>query len=201
MNGYANLGTAYMLGGNFRTALPAFERSLEIEPTKNTYSNLGLMNYYLGDLEQAVANHQRAIELGPSDHLAWSNLGDAFWIGGQPDAARDAFETALSLATEALTVNPSDPFTMMDLAWINAMLGRSDAARTWINKVSEFAPDDPYTYYYDALIRIRNNDVDGAITSLAAAIERGYSRQLLGAEPHFSALRSDTRFLLLLNEG
>ena len=200
MNGFSNLGTAYMLAGNFRAALSALEKSLEIEPTKITYSNLGLMHYYLGDMEKAVANHQQAIELSPGDHLAWSNLGDAFSIGDQPDAARDAFETALGLATEALNVNTSNPFTMMDLAWINAMLDNSVEARTWINKARQFASDDPYIYYYDALIRTRNEDVSGAITSLTTAVERGYSPQLLGVEPHFAALRSDPRFMELVNQ-
>ena len=90
------------------------------------------------------------MELEPNDYLARSNLGDALWIAGRTGEATAAFERANALATDAIQVNPSNPFTLMDLAWINAMLGKPDEARARINKALELAPDDPtYTDRYD----------------------------------------------------
>ena len=199
MNGYSNLGTAHMLGGKFLLAASAFQKALDIEPRKITYGSLGLMHYYLGDLESSIANHLKAVELEPNDYLARSNLGDALWVAGRTDEATAAFERANALATNAIQVNPSDPFTLMDLAWINAMLGKPDAARARINKALELAPEDPYTHYIDALILVREGDNEAALSSLETAVEMGYSRQMLAAEPHLETLRLNPRFAEIAN--
>jgi len=123
MNGHQNLGTAYMLIGNFAAAAPEFQKAIEITPKQVSYSNLGLMYYYLGDLDGAITAQQESVELGPNDHVARSNLGDALWIAGRTDEAVKTFELASTLAESALKVNPNDPYTMMDIAWIDAMLG------------------------------------------------------------------------------
>ena len=199
MNGQSNLGTAFMLAGDFASAAPAFQKALDIEPRKITYGSLGLMYYYLGDLEGAIASHLQAVELEPNDYLARSNLGDALWIAGRTGEATAAFERANALATDAIQVNPSNPFTLMDLAWINAMLGKPDEARARINKALELAPDDPYTHYIDALILVREGDNEAALSSLETAVEMGYSRQMLAAEPHLETLRLNPGFEEILN--
>ena len=43
---------------------------------------------------EAIEAQRKSVELAPNDHLAWSNLGDALWIGGLKEEARAAFETA-----------------------------------------------------------------------------------------------------------
>jgi len=201
MNGYSNLGTAYMLAGNFIAAAPAFRRALEIEPKKMTHSNLGLMHYYLGQLDESIENHRKAIDLEPGDYLAWSNLGDALWVAGNKEEARAAFKTAGEYAMQALDVNPNDPFTSMDLAWIEAMLDNSAAARTLINRALELSPDNPYTHYYNALVLLRAAETDAALSALQKAVDLGYSRKMLLAEPHFNSVRTDPRFPGLANEG
>jgi tetratricopeptide (TPR) repeat protein len=195
MNGYSNLGTALMLAGDFAAAAPAFQRALEIEPKKATYGNLGLMYYYLGNLDDAIENHQNAVELEPNDYLARSNLGDALWIAGRKVDARAAFERADELATVSLQVNPNDPYTAMDVAWINAMLGRTERAREFMNRSLRLAPEDPYTHYYNALVLLRGGDSDAALNALELAVNQGYPRRMMAAEPHLKGLRHDPRFL------
>jgi len=199
MNGYANLGGAYMLAGNFTSAATAYQTAINIEPTKGAYSNLGLMHYYLGDLEAAIAALNTAIELQPNDYLARSNLGDALSIAGREDEARLEFKKAEALVESALQVNPNDPFSMMDLAWIRAMLDKHDSARTLMDKARGMAPDDPYTYYYDGMIFLRAGDKVAALDALEIAAEKGYSRLMLGTEPHLATLRNDSRFAALVN--
>ena len=196
---HSNLGTSYMMAGELTTALSAFEKSLEIDARANTYTNLGLLHYYLGQLDEAVANHQRAVEIEPNDYLARSNLGDALWISGDHDGARRAYETALTMASDVFAVNPNDPFTMMDLAWLHAMLGNSSEALELMGRASALAPDDPYTHYYDSLVRYRNGDTDGAIAALGMAVNRGYPVALLAAEPHLESLREHEKFREIIN--
>jgi Flp pilus assembly protein TadD len=190
-----------MLSGNFAAAASEFQKAIDIEPTKLAYTNLGLMYYYLGDLDAAIDSHKSAVQLQSNDHLARSNLGDALWIAGRKDEAQVEFEKAESMAESALSINPNDPFTMMDLAWIRAMLDRPGDARVLMDKARNLAPDDPYTYYYDALISLRAGDETAALSSLVTAVEKGYSRQMLRAEPHLAVLRNDPRFLAIVNSG
>ena len=194
MNGYSNLGSANMLTGNFAAALPAYQKAIEIEPTKTAYSNLGLMHYYLGDLDAAIDSHTNAVELKPNDYLARSNLGDALWVAGRKADATREFEKAEKMVGDALSVNPKDPFSMMDLSWINAMLNKHDEARTLMKKALALAPDDPYTHYYDALVYLRADDPNAALAALDIAADKGYPRRLLAAEPLLAPLRDDPRF-------
>jgi tetratricopeptide (TPR) repeat protein len=198
MIGYSNLGTAYMLAGDFLKAAPALRTAISIEPRASTYSNLGLMYYYLGSFNEAIEAHRHAIELSPNDPIRWSNLGDALWIAERTGEARETFESAATLAQAALAVNPSDPYTLMDLAWINAMLDKGDDARDLINKARSRVPDDPYAHYIDGLIHLRNGDSDAALHALEIAAEKGYSLKMMAAEPHLAELRSYPRFQDLL---
>ena len=191
---HSNLGTSYMMAGELTTALSAFEKALEIDERANTHTNLGLLHYYLGQLEASVQHHEMAVAIEPGDYLARSNLGDALWIAGDRDAAQDAYDTALVLASDVFAVNPNDPFTMMDLAWLHAMLGDAGEARELMARASALAPDDPYTHYYDGLVRYRSGDSDGAIAALGVAVDSGYPAALLAAEPHLESLRADNRF-------
>ena len=197
--GLSNLGTAYMMMNNFAAAAPAFQKAIDIKPSKPAYSNLGLMHYYLGNLDAAIESHQTAVMLQPDDYLARSNLGDALWIAGRGDEATQQFERAGALAKKAFEVNPSDPFTIMDLSWINAMLDKHDEARALIDRARTLAPDDPYAHYYDGLVSLRAGQRDAALTALQVAAEKGYSRQLLAAEPHLASLRNDPNFSAIVN--
>jgi len=200
MGGLANLGSAYMLTGNFAAAAPVYERSIEIEPQSTTYSNLGMMYYYLGRYEDAAAALERGIELSPNEHLMRMNLGDVLSVANQPDGARSAFEKAEELAIIAASVNPNDPANMMDIAWINAMLGKEQEALENIEKAFAAVPDDPYINYIKGLIFHRFGDTDAAIEALERAVSEGYSRAILAAEPHLQNLHTDSRFIAIVQD-
>jgi Flp pilus assembly protein TadD len=159
------------------------------------------MHYYLDDQDRAIESHTYAVELQPNDHLARSNLGDALWIAGREDEARREFKKSEALVQAALRINPNDPFLMMDLAWISAILDKPEDARVLMDKARNLAPDDPYTYYYDALVLLRANDQDAALAALEAAVDKGYSRILVASEPHLSSLKGDPRFSALISGG
>jgi tetratricopeptide (TPR) repeat protein/TolB-like protein/DNA-binding winged helix-turn-helix (wHTH) protein len=196
--GYTNLGITNMLVGNFEVAASVLQKAIDIEPRANTYSNLGLMHYYLGRLDEAIESHRQAVELSPNDHLKWSNLGDAVWIAGNLDEARRVFSTAEELAAKARQINPNDANSLMDLAWISAMLDKNEDARTYIDKARSQAPSDPYVHYIEGLILLRFGDANAALSALEIAAEKGYSLQMMGAEPHLAALRDHPRFKAIL---
>ena len=157
------------------------------------------MNYYLGEIDAAIESHRKAVQMEPNDHLKRSNLGDALWVAGRHEAALESYRQAQSLALAALNVNPGDANIKLDLAWINAMLGETDAARRLIDNAREQSPDDPYVDFINALIWQRNGDSDKALAAVRDAIQKGYSKILIAAEPHLEELRQDPRFNELMS--
>ena len=197
MLGYSNLGASLMASGNFADAASTFMRSIDIEPDAYAYTNLGLVYYYMGRLDDSVVALEKAVELAPNDHFAWSSLGDALSYAGDGKAATAAFKTAEKLAESQLAVNPMDAGIHTDLAWIKAMLGQTEEAKEAILRAREITPGDPQVYLYSALISVRSGETSAAYEDLEAAVEMGYPRKLLVAEPHLRSLNKDQQFLAL----
>ena len=60
------------------------------------------------------------------------------------------------------------------------------------------APNDPYSYYYLALIRVQSGQLDTAVEALAEAVGNGYPVSLLEAEPYMSRVRDRPDFRALV---
>ncbi len=197
--GWGNLASSEMLAGDFTAAVTAFERALEVEPSARTLMNLGMLHYYRGESAEAKARIEAAIRMTPEAHLAWSNLGDVLSSTGDAAGASRAFREAERLARERLARNNRDAGTLIDLAWITVMLGQFAEAQQLISTAVAVAPTDPYVHYYDALVRARMGDTENALDRLETAVEMGYSRVLVRAEPHLAALRGNARFAEITN--
>lgn len=196
-----NLGSALMLAGEFAQAEPAFQRALDIRPRASTYSNLGLLLYYQSRFDDAVAAHRHAVELAEKDYLMHSNLGDALWHAGDRPVANSEFASAETLALDALEVNSNDAFVLMDLAWINTMLGKREEAGGYIERSLALVPDDPYVHYIEGLMLNNDGTTNAALAALQRAINLGYPSQLLAADPNLANLRSQSKFAALLEPG
>ena len=81
------------------------------------------------------------------------------------------------------------------------MLGDTDEARTLVERGLNIAPRDPYSHYYQALIRTRNGDLDDAVRSLGEAVELGYPALMLTDEPYLEPLRGRRDFQALLSRA
>jgi tetratricopeptide (TPR) repeat protein/DNA-binding winged helix-turn-helix (wHTH) protein len=190
----SNLGAALTLAAEFEEARQVLEETLALQPIAQTWSGLGVIYYYLGDFDKSVETLRQAVELTPSDALFWLNLADSLHFAGQPDEATEAYLKARELSTRRLEVDSSDGVALTILAWAEHMLGDSDAALALVDESLRIDPGDPYTWYYDALIRYQTGDRDKSLASLAAALEKGYPPGLLVAEPHLGKIRGDDRF-------
>jgi tetratricopeptide (TPR) repeat protein len=76
-----------------------------------------------GRLALAEAGFARILEQAPTHVHAWLGLGYCASLGGEPDIARRAFDTAASLG-------PQTDETALDCALALAHIGRTDAARS-----------------------------------------------------------------------
>jgi len=117
---------------------------------------------------------------------------------GDESAAKDAFRKSAQLSKNKLIVNPSEAEAMYLLAWANAMGGESSTDFERIDRAISNAPNDPYVYYYDALLKTRRGEFSGATEAVRLAIEQGYPIHMLAAEPHLEPLRAEKEFADLL---
>lgn len=197
----SNLGSALTMAAEFEEGRQVLEEALAIRPTQRSYSNLGVIYYFLGEFEKSVATHAQAVELAPGQGLVWLNLADSLHFAGQTQESLDAYRKALDLSMSAVRVNRSDNEAMTTLAWSQHMVGDTASALATIEQGLRNDPGDPYTYYYDAMIRYQTGDDEAALSSLAAALERGYPVGLLVAEPHLGDIRGNERFHAIIVEN
>jgi adenylate cyclase len=198
--GWGNLATASMLAGDFTEAGRGYDRAVQLELAPRTLMNLGLFHYYLHEFAQAGTALRKAIEMAPQDYLLRSSLGDTLSGAGDVSGSQQAYAEAERLLRPQLDVNSRDAGTIMDLAWITAMLGRLDEADRLIGSALELAPKDPYVHFYDALIALRRGNADVALDQLETAVAMGYPRTLVRAEPHLAPLRDRERFTDLVRD-
>lgn len=197
----SNLGGALILAGDFDAATRVYEKSLKIEQNDEAYSNLGVVYYLKGDYGHAAEYHQKAVEAQPRSATSWSNLADTLYFAGERASSRQAYEKSLALAEEALAVNPRDAIELCIAAWANAKLGQAEDARQTIDRALQHAPNNPYTHFYDALIRTLDDDYDGAFRAAEIAMDLGFPRSMLVADPHLSSLRTETEYAELIQQG
>jgi tetratricopeptide (TPR) repeat protein/DNA-binding winged helix-turn-helix (wHTH) protein len=189
-----NLGSALTMAGEFELGRKVLEESLELQPIQRTYSNLGVIYYYLGEFERSVVTHGQAVELTPGQAVLWLNLADSLHFAGREMESAEAFRKARELSKNILSVDASDSDAIFMLAWSQHMLGESQQALANVDRGLRISPDDPYGYYYDALIRFQTGDREATLRSLEAALERGYPPGLLVAEPYLGDIIADDRF-------
>jgi TolB-like protein/Flp pilus assembly protein TadD/DNA-binding winged helix-turn-helix (wHTH) protein len=196
-----NLGSALTMAGDFDAGKLVYEESLAIQPTQRAYSNLGVIYYYLGEFDKSVATHRKAVAISPGLALMWTNLGDALNIAGQTDESASAFRHAAQISKQRLERDPSDTESIFLLAWSQHMLGNSEDALALVAKVLPESPNDPYGFYYDALIKNQSGDQTGALESLQTALDKGYPAKMLVAEPLLGDLRTNEEFQAMIAES
>ena len=199
IRGYYNLGAALNGQGRYREAIAAIEHSIAIRPIATAYTNLGNAYFYLRQYQEAIHAYEQAVQLKRGDYVKWWNLGDGYFWGGKRAQAMDAYRQAISLASEALHVNPKDPYALGDMAICYAMLGEKNSALSYLRQglaaSSVSVPDIPFKA---ALVYNQFGEANQALRWLEKALAAGESPTIVGDTPNFDSLRSDLRFQKLL---
>ncbi|TLY76625.1 MAG: tetratricopeptide repeat protein [Gammaproteobacteria bacterium] len=196
---FNNLGAALEMSGDFEGAARAFDKSLELEPTRSGYSNSGTVYYFLGRFTDAARMFRKAAELASEDHRVWGNLADALYqVTATRPQAEHEYQRAIGLAERRLGVNPKDAVTWIQLAFYNARVGEPSRARRCMARALELGSDDVFVHYYAALIALEGGDTAAALVALRRAIALGYPAQLVRAAPDFAGLRDNEGFQHLL---
>lgn len=142
------------------------------------YNNRAMEMLQQGHSATAFPYLVKAIELDPHQSYLWSNLGSLYQRAGKLEAARAAFELALS-------EDHRDLVAMSNAARLYAALGDTERAAELSDRVARFRAANPYYRYVLAVNAYLHADYDAARLELTEAI-RLYKQEhrfhfLLGA--------------------
>ena len=192
---HLNLGAVLLRLGRFEEARAALDDSIRISPVTIAYSNLGMAHYLLGRFPEAAASFQRAVDLAPKDYRGYIFLGDALsQIPDQAGRARAAYEAALPLVTDELSVNPDDALNVVLLGRCLARTGAPERAWSEIRRGVALAPEDETVLETAAAAAMVLGKKTEALAWLQKAVARGFGLVEIQRDPDFAALRGDPEF-------
>ncbi len=196
-----NLGTAYHGLQQYEAAKSAWDRALELEPTRTAFTNRGLSYYYEGHFADAAEMQRKAAELAPNDHRVWGRLAESCrQMGDMGEEARAAYGKAIGLAEAALQVNGRDWRTRGLLATYYAHADRPADAVAQIESALEISGRDPEALLYAALVAHERGDTEAALRALEEMVERDESfRQYAADDPDLRSLAGNARFDRLIS--
>jgi tetratricopeptide (TPR) repeat protein len=193
--GYTNLGVAYYNLGRLDEAAAMWRRTLEIRPDATAFSNLGTVTFFTGHYAESIAPFEKAVELEPQSYLYWGNLADAYrWTPGKQGRARPTYARAIGLAERDLEVNPRDTDALGLLALYEAKSGSLKKARLLIGQALAIAPKDPDVLSEAVEVFALTGEQQKALDYLKNALQSGYPRFEVEANPELAGLRSDLRY-------
>ncbi len=194
-----NLGGVQMALGEWADAEHSFLEAIRLRPGGSVYSNLGTLYIFIGRYADAIPVLEQAVTLAGSresySYLIWENLGDAYrWTSGREASAQPAWAKALELAQTQLAVNPNDATLLSQMAVLDAKLSQSTEAAANMRLALKIAPADPAILYRSALVAELSGQRARSLDALAAALDSGYSFNVVEREPELISLRKDPRY-------
>jgi serine/threonine-protein kinase len=188
--GYSNLGATYYSSGQLGEAAAMFKRSLEIQPDATAYSNLAVIYFFNGRYAESARTFEEAAELEPRQYWLWGNLADAYrWTPGEKDRAAKTYARAIELAEQAREVNPRDTDALESLAMYYAKSGATEKARQLIGQALAAAPQNVDVLGKAIEVYAAVGDLQKALQYLKSAVNAGYSRKEIKANPELTTLR------------
>ena len=195
------LGVAFFRLENWTDAIDHFNRALAADSGRySVYSNLATAYYYDGMTQQAIEVYLKAKRLGPKDHQVWGGLGAAYLELGSKKLSRESFERAALYALERLTINPTDPQVLSQLAGYYADLGKKGDAMTALRKALSLAPNDRRVMSRAVTTFELLGDREKAIDWLRKLAASGPVSQEIKYSPEMKKLREDPKYQRLLKE-
>jgi serine/threonine-protein kinase len=193
--GYSNLGTVYYYQGRYADAIAMLQHSIAIRPSAEAFSNLASAHFYLRQYDAAVTAYEKAVQLSQNNYIPWWNLADGYyWDPGKRAQADQAYRKTISLAREALRVNPRDAYALGVVAYCHAMLGERKPALDYLQEGLKLAPQDSEMRFKAALIYNQFGDTAQTLAWLSKALAGGFSATIVRDTPNFDILRSNPRF-------
>ena len=193
VNGYNDLGAAYLQTA--ATPRPPTPSSTRWRCCRRRIPGaISASRTLAGPLKDALPASQKAVELSPSSDAWLSNLADGYrWVGERKKAA-DTYEKAISLAYQALTVDPNDATTRCNLGTYYAKNGDTVQGLKFIEEALATDRSNPGFAYNAAVAHALAGHTDQALQALRAAFKAGYPAAFSKNDPDLKSLSEDQRF-------
>ena len=163
---YSNLGYAYYLQGNFKQALPLWEKSADLNPRDaRVLGNLADVYRLTGNAEKAQQAYQKAIQL----------------------AERDLSTNPLSGSGPSIRLRAS-------LAKFYAYSGNKARAVSEIERALAQAPAEVEVLFARVEVLEQVGDRDRALEALVKALQAGFPAEEVARNPDLAHLRDDPRY-------
>jgi TolB-like protein/tetratricopeptide (TPR) repeat protein len=177
------------------------------EASRITDRSRHVLEYYQGNREAAIHLAREELAKDPNNSVAKIELGEMLYAGKQFEEAAAYFADVMKdLPDGGILLNPNDltHSTMMRYAWSLLQTGDEAAARDLIDRhrrsylarqKADFASG--WNHYAEAMSRVIEGDVDGAMVALERAMEKGYRDRVNMQEPVFDPVRNHPAFMAI----
>jgi predicted Zn-dependent protease len=155
-------GGLALLAGRPEAAARTLEAALGQRPAAVLARKLALTKWRAGDDAASRATLEDWLAHAPGDLQSRLTLADLHLAADRPAAARDRL-------IEVVTIRPTDPIALNNLAWALLKEGRARAARGYAERALDLAPHEPQVMDTLALVLIDLGELDRASELLQRA--------------------------------
>jgi len=198
--GYENMGNVYLQQGKYEECIPYFQKALQIEPYFSTYENLGTAYFFLKQYSNSADMFEKAVALNPNNTITRVNLADAYRGAGKQDAARAAYQQAISLGYKELETNPQDAKVMAQIALAFAKIGNGPEAENLIRRVRMLDKNNVNYIYEDAVIESLLGKSNEGLKALQEALEKHFAAEYAAGDPDLQGLQKNPQFNALIKK-
>lgn len=200
--GYNNLAVSHFMLGQFDDANIIWSHAVQLSPTRLTFVNLANSLYYAGDYAESAEVYEKALAMSDDDYRVWQGLATSLMrVDGEEKRSNEAWARAIDLAEGNLDINPNDAEALSHVSVAYARIGEREFAERALDRVNALGWENPnYTYYVGLCHHLLGRD-DDAIRELERAVVMGFPRALIEWDPDFQTLKSNRRYLALLEAG
>ena len=171
--------TAVIAANTSATGAPTISGTVQVDQTLTAdtsgigdadgLTNVSYSYYYSwpdtveGFIEQAMADFAKATDLDPSNANAYIGRGDAYYRWKQLDRARQDYDTAIQLLSEAIHLDPKDTESYIARAKAYRFRRDPDKAIQDLDAAISLDPGNPEIYYDRASAYVQKGEDDKSI--------------------------------------
>jgi TolB-like protein/DNA-binding winged helix-turn-helix (wHTH) protein/Tfp pilus assembly protein PilF len=181
--------------GRFDDSLEQIKKARDLEPLSiSINASFGWRLYLAREYDRSIAQLRDTLEMDPSYEWAHLTLGQAYEQKGQYDLALEELQRAVE-------ISHSSPLTVSALAHAYALSGHRSEARKLLAQLDVLSEKQYVSPFYMAIVYLGLGQNELAMNWLHKAYaDRSNGLVFLKVEPELDPLRSDPRFIALIQK-
>ena len=195
-----NLAGSYYQLLKISDAIEAFEHLHRSYPDNaNVISNLGTVNFYTGKFDKAIFYYKQDLEIRPDNYMIVGWLADAYYWSHQEATARDMYLTAIKKARENIQF---DAGAQISIAYYHGMLGNSDSAYYYLERIIPVNPDEVDTYKVIEIgeVYLSLGEIDKATKWIESSLKRDHGWVQVKYHPMYKDLVKNLDFQKMISK-